>query len=479
MRKCKGMAASLCLFALLLARPLAAAPEEEAQTGTAGADQLRAISDAIESIKNPAPWLSLGADLRVRQEIFENAINLDDSDKSDHRNFFRILARAWANLDLLPPQDDGGHNHLSLFFRLATEPRYSIKPHRTEWGEGVYDNLYLNWNRIMGAPVSVRIGRQDLMYGRGFVVLDGTPFDGSRSIYMDGAKATVHLDDLNLDVDLLAFDNEGRQHRLVPINKATMPRSDRKYFVNEFDSTLFGAYGIWRPQPRQEVHGYFLSKRESPIPGMEALGRRKVHTLGTAAMGALENGLDYYGEVAYQWGTEQDVNRQGYGLNSELGYTLADAPMTPRFHAAYQHLSGNSAGQSKTYKGWDPVFARWPQFSELFAYRAAAETRRPGHYTNLQRFTLGGRLKPPVPVLHETSVHADYSLLLANRHEHGKSGQYRGKYVRGHLIATSLRARFTERLSGHLWFEYFMPSNYYHSAADDAYFARWELAFVF
>ena len=41
----------------------------------------------------------------------------------------------------------------------------------------------------------LRIGRQDLMYGSGRLIADGTPMDGSRSFFMDALKATVKFDE--------------------------------------------------------------------------------------------------------------------------------------------------------------------------------------------------------------------------------------------------------------------------------------------
>ena len=79
------------------------------------------------------------------------------------------------------------------------------------------DNLYVNWDRPAGFPVSFRVGRQDLTYGRGFVILDGTPLDGSRSVYSDAAKMTIHADPIRTDLDLFAVDNKADESRLQPI----------------------------------------------------------------------------------------------------------------------------------------------------------------------------------------------------------------------------------------------------------------------
>lgn len=57
------------------------------------------------------------------------------------------------------------------------------------------DNLYIDIKKPFDIPINFRIGRQDFlgkdMYGEGFLILDGTPGDGSRTFYFNALKATV------------------------------------------------------------------------------------------------------------------------------------------------------------------------------------------------------------------------------------------------------------------------------------------------
>ena len=59
------------------------------------------------------------------------------------------------------------------------------------------DNAYIDVNNLWCLPkkVNLRIGRQNVMYGSGFVMFDGKSQYASTSLYFDGIKASVKFDD--------------------------------------------------------------------------------------------------------------------------------------------------------------------------------------------------------------------------------------------------------------------------------------------
>jgi hypothetical protein len=355
------------------------------------------------------------------------------------------------------------------------------------------DNLYVNWDRPAGLPISIRAGRQDLTYGRGFVILDGTPLDGSRSIYSDAIKLTLHADAIRTDLDLFAVDNKAYESRLQPI----AIEAGQEVYTSDYDTKLLGAYLISKYFAPMEINAYYIYKDDTlPSKGLihdifngSDSNGRIVHTVGGLVQGTACKAWDYYGEAAFQWGNEGAVTggvseeqRIGYGLNSDLGYTFQQCPVTPRLHAGYESLSGDDP-HSKTFGGWDPVMSRWPQLSELYVYRWEAEGRQtglgsPGAWTNLQAITAGASAKP-MPKMTTTF---DYSLMFANeRNDKTKvipgTTPYGNGYIRGSLFVAKLLYDFNAHVSGHLWVEYFVPGDFYASSAANAYFLRWELTF--
>lgn len=443
--------------------------EEYGKETTAVGERLT-WEEFCETCKKPLPWLNWGAQVRIRQEMLENTVDLDSSrDTRDPRNYFRTRYRVWARLgDFLSIPELEQKNGLSFYVRVTGEPRFHMEPgfdNDNQWTETVWDNLFVDYQRIGGWPISVKVGRQDLVYGVGFVLLDGTPLDGSRTIYNDAAKATLHLDAIQTQVDFLAIDNQGIDTRLKPFDHDEDP-------VDQFDIKLYGVYAINKSVENNEFHAYYLYKDENPLSQFESLGGRIVQTAGALARGTCGQGTDYYLEVAGQWGDEGDENIESWGLSSDLGYTFKNAAWTPRLHVAYEWLRGDDP-DTDTYEGWDNVLARWPHWSELFVFRTAAETGRPGLYTNLHRIAGGASVNP----IKNMKFSADYSLLLGDENQSG--GQYDDGDIRGHLLATILTYRFNKWIAGHLWFEYFWPGDFYTGDTDEAYFARWELTFDF
>ncbi|MDX9746643.1 MAG: alginate export family protein, partial [Syntrophales bacterium] len=125
-----------------------------------------------------------GGSLRLRQEYWENVIDLETL-KAPDRDFFRLRTSLWGKVDFNP--------NIGIYTRVTNEARYylgNFKPFeiapgrpgyetsdsdRFDEDELIIDNLYLDVKNIFGLPLDLRIGRQDFLgqYGEGFVILDG------------------------------------------------------------------------------------------------------------------------------------------------------------------------------------------------------------------------------------------------------------------------------------------------------------------
>jgi hypothetical protein len=434
------------------------------------------VEQWIEDVKHPTDWFEWGGDLRLRGIYAENVMFLLNEAEEvfgfeDASYFFRIRGRVWGKAGPFFV-DEGAEcpTGLSVYARVTSEPRYFAQRgflgrNVPLWDEVVLDNLYVDWQRIGGAPVSVRVGRQDMVYGRGFVILDGTPLDGSRTIYQDAIKATVHLDELKSVLDLFYINNKGRQKRIRPLNET-------EGLVAAFDTSVFGAYLINKQLEGHELHAYYIYKDEDALAGGSV---NNIHTVGGLAQGGFGGNWDYYAELAGQWGSAMGAPRKAFGLSSDLGYTFKDTTWTPRVHGGFEYLSGDDP-TTRTFEGWDPVLARWPHWSELYVYTLAMEQGLPGQYTNVQRYTLGTSVCPA----EKTRVDLDYSYLRANEHRNVVPAYPFGDgYTRGHLLVAKLTHTWSKWVSGHVWAEYFHPEDFYTADTDEAMFLRWQLMFKF
>ena len=136
-----------------------------------------------------------GADVRVRQEIMSDVPGLPGGGrlmpavKLDHKNHVRFRARAWAEA----AYDAGDSGKWRLYTRLTDELRWYVRPTKGPYtwpDEVVLDNLFIEGKGAFGGFLDLCIGRQDLykLYGLDHLFVDGTPGDGSRTVFTDMAR---------------------------------------------------------------------------------------------------------------------------------------------------------------------------------------------------------------------------------------------------------------------------------------------------
>ena len=165
----------------------------------------------------------VGGDLRLRQEYFDKIpISKDPPGvtRAGENNYFRMRTRLWTEIDL--SQDVLFKVRAVNEFRHWQRPDQAGKPDNATYDfpdEVVLDNLFLEVRNLMDQKIDLRVGRQDLMYGNGMVILEGTPKDGSRTTYFNAAKLTVR-EIPDTTVDFLAIYND-------PEDELAMNSTDR------------------------------------------------------------------------------------------------------------------------------------------------------------------------------------------------------------------------------------------------------------
>ena len=138
-----------------------------------------------------------GADERIREEYFDDIPIVADPPgvtRGDENNYFRFRTRVWSEYD--PFQNVTLRLRVVNEFRAwdqpsSTPPRSALQRSNYDYpDEAVFDALSVEIRNLFNDKLDLRIGRQDLVYGTGKVILEGTPKDGSRTIYFNAAKAT-------------------------------------------------------------------------------------------------------------------------------------------------------------------------------------------------------------------------------------------------------------------------------------------------
>jgi hypothetical protein len=422
-------------------------------------------ADWSDPIRQPAKWLSLGADLRLRNEYLNNAVTLNQDAPGHEFDFQRIRTRIWAEAQAC--------KEFSVYTRLLWEGRHYTEPDNEDsWPDQdiIFDNLYARLT-LPGQDVTttVTLGRQDIIFGTGWLILEGTPLDGSRSIYFDALRAQFDFKKARTTFDLIYINQPAESDAWFhPPYYA-----EGKYCNPLCEENTQGAIGYLtnRSIAAANVEGYFIWKNSDAVLPNGVTG--DVYTVGGALSGEIAKNLTYRAEGAGQWGTRNGDDENGFGFNGRLQYAFKDT-MNNRITAGYEVLSGDDQ-DSNTYEGFDSLWARWPQFSELYVYTYAPETRI-AQVNNLQRLWVGWDVDPVKSISFSLTYHALFAL------ENGPSANpmfdNSGNF-RGHLFTAMLKYTMNRHFNAHALVEEFLPGNFYSDDYNDnATYFRVELTFT-
>jgi hypothetical protein len=506
------IAVSLCLVALLLTAlaPAASADKMEnlekriLQLEKQNAelqsqlhqllDDVRQQKETTEEIKQAKPLggmlenTKIGGDLRVRGIMMDNFWNFDTAGYDDSWEWYRMRTRLYIDTQL---QED-----LRVYFRAANEYKWGIDSKANTLlvdSQGLdivignkqlfVDNAYLEWSEPMGIEsLTLKIGRQDLIYGEGFMILDGQDNVGSMAIAFDGVKTSWTLgDQTNLDL----FGMKIEEHD--------------KNFADDED--LYGAYLTDTSLLEDhKVEAYVLHRNRNmvedflaPVGGAGAI----IPEQNTTAIGGrlsgkfLDGSLAYAMEGNYQFGEIEDVNgaffanytpgddidRRAYGGYMWGKYTFLDTEWQPYIKLGGVFTSGDDP-DSSDYEGFDTFYAEWPKFSEGMIYQLYDP------FFPLKGGTDGdlGAWSNMIIAQAEVGAKPTEQMGASLRYQHLWADEETGlgdDDERGGLVTAMITYNFNKYLSGHLLGDYFFPDDYYPDDADDAFFARWQLLLKF
>jgi hypothetical protein len=396
---------------------------------------------------------------RIRQEYIMNALDMDD-DQDDDRNHIRVRTQLWLSYSPV--------ENIELYAKINNEHRHYFKPDPdldfNEFiHELIFENLYVKLSNIAGSPVSVVLGRQNIIYGEGFLYMDGGPLDGSRTQYFNAVKVTASCEKRTIEVHALA---DPKRDQYLPV-----VNSQDKDLI-EWDESGGGIYYADTSIPKTKLEGYYFYKHEKHEE--EAIPASNIHTFGARLSGKPLDWLSCAAEGAYQAGKRVDE----YDIGAFGGYIYATAALPavlePKLTLGAIYLSGDDQ-DTDGYEGWNPLYSRWPKWSDLYIYILATENG-PAYWDNLSAPFAKLSLKPMERLELIGTIYIMGALQNTPRpwNELFGTGSERGL-----LSAVKLNWSWTDYLSGHLLWERFDPGDYYAEGSDPAHFMRWEFNFIY
>ncbi len=282
----------------------------------------------------------IGGDVRLRYYDFENFWDFNDDTRFDDFETFRLRTRIYTKVSLT--------DNVSGFVRLGNQTYgENIGSTGKNNDDNVFvDNAYIDVQNFFGLPLSLRVGRQNLMYGTGFVLFDGESEAASTTIFFDAVKLSLKVSD-NLKVDALyAVDEEN--------SRAENP-SDDVYLTGTYITANCPVMG-----GQQEI--YALNRVDRGID-------KDIWMYGARLSNKFDFGLDYSAEYAVQRGNAfrdasgVKMDQEARGCKLELGYNvpIESKDFSLRPFIGYVLMSGDKDHMDNEFEGWDVFYGGWPQ----------------------------------------------------------------------------------------------------------------------
>ncbi|MBI2095019.1 MAG: porin [Candidatus Omnitrophica bacterium] len=328
----------------------------------------------------------------------------------------------------------------------------------------ILDLAYVKLKEAFYSPLTLTIGRQDLVFGRGFI-LGWNPQDPTTTIQADEFTQIQSFDAIRgtLDfnpwtVDLVYSKTNENSHD---------PEDDRDlYFTNV----------NYKFSERNAVaEGYFFADLDKHTTASAAgSNNNDTYTLGgrfqydPIAQGTLG------GELAYQFGNYSnaagaaDRDRGAWALDLFGEYRIEN-PWKPTVGIEYVYLSGEevTASSSESWSMWRGDF-RLPVYGWIHDYlELYYETGLVGDYAsgqNQEHLSLYGSMVPMEDV--KLSANYFYFRTVEPVHPSGLAGSSSLSKDIGHELDTALTYAYSEDVTFTFMANWFIPGSFYTSGMD-------------
>jgi hypothetical protein len=413
-----------------------------------------AIAASSAPGQSPAPSVfTWGYQLRMRIETYDNATTLS-RDALGGASYMRNRSSLYAKYRPF--------STLSFDARMTNEMRYYLVPETRgfEGDEEFFDQLYMTWDSVASQPLTLTLGRQNLFLGEGFVVFDGGPLDGSRSAYFNALRADWAFSPTSKLMATYFYQPE--RDKFLPViddKKRKLVEQPEEGYMLYYTGTV--ATG--------NLQAYLIRKNIYAIAGFPNTAH--INAPGARYDYPVSSDINVVGEGAYQFGTWNNEKMSAYGGYLYGQYKTGQKGFIPSMLTLGTiQLSGDDQTTPEN-EGWDPLFSRWPKWSEAYISTLAPE-RLPAYWTNMS--SLYGKLA--FVVYPDVTLTFDYHHLTAQHTANPLKKIPGGTGLgRGDLFIARVSYQIQKSLTGHVWYEGFKPRDYYFDGANAYSWIRMEV----
>jgi hypothetical protein len=394
-------------------------------------------------------------------------------------------------------------DNVSTVVRLINQRDWNVMSHvagfgnataLTPHGRGAYtasaseyavmvDLAYVTLKDFIYSPLTVTIGRQDLWFGKGFIVglnqqNPGVVTGNSPNLMVPGNLNAPEYTDMN------SFD---AIKAVLDYDPWTITGVYSKIYEDEIagndDVDLWGVnvgykFDVYKAEA--EAYWFLKTSKEIHIFNYQKHNANTVYTIGTRGSVDPIDWITLNGEIAVQGGQFvgsmnqwQTRNRAAWAMDigGECRYLVDKYPWKPKFGAEYILYSGDEYPADKTaglYRGWDPMYRGKfdsairefvGRFYQTWRYPANGtyyQSSRDASYTNQQQMVLLGSVEPIDSLTIKGNLNMFWNMAMYNA-LHDKSRGWVGTEF-------DLQANwdYTEDVSFNLLAGWFVPGQVYY-----------------
>ena len=399
-------------------------------------------------------------DIRVRQEMLDGVIHFDPNQDSD-RNWIRTRTRAGAKL--------AGRRH-TLELRLANEHRHDLHQDIDfDWDELIVDRFVWSWQ--VNAANRLSLGRQDIIWPGGFLMLEGHPLDGSRSNYQNAVRLQSSLAQGNLD---LAVIRNARRDDFVLIDDQERPLTNAQ------------ETGIAARWDRGPWFSTLIWKREDLADPYEPDEKSDTYTLSVGFMQPMEKFTRMIGEIAFQR-PHLNFDLDTDFLDGDPGL-FDDWAIAGYFSAVHGPWHSHTieagmfyySGEGERLNAFRAPWGNWPKWSELYIYSLIGESTPDRVHVAAWENIAAGRLALRRPLF--SILDRQFQLRLEALFLMAPKPHWQG---RGVLTQVEVKTDLASGWQAHLLWERLDPESFHDRAVgptfidEPVHFVRWQLSYAF
>lgn len=242
---------------------------------------------------------------------------------------------------------------------------------------------FMEANNVCGVPLRLRIGRQELFFGKGWLVGDNSAMPEFTGLSFDAILATYATDTYSIDAFWAKLAERGTIEEDGDMDFYGVYGSCRAVENMQFD-----VYWFWLRDAiaLKDTNDSWLAERFEDWAGFDDYDVTNLHTVGLRAAGTC-GALDFDAEAAYQFGDASRIGILGapyvYGDDSaefsawaadaEVGYSF-DYSCKPRIYIGGAYFEGED-NRDISFWDWLNPFAPFDKrdasvsFNRLFSNR--------------------------------------------------------------------------------------------------------------